>query len=61
MAVILFEKLGLPAFKKTKTGYSTNAEVLEELRSHHEIVEKILEYRGVNKLKVLILMLVLNH
>ncbi len=51
MAVILFEKLGLPAFKKTKTGYSTNAEVLEELRSHHEIVEKILEYRGVSKLK----------
>lgn len=51
LAVILFEKLGLPAYRKTKTGYSTNAEVLEELRSSHEIVEKILEYRTVSKLK----------
>jgi DNA polymerase-1 len=49
--VILFEKLGLPANKKTKTGYSTNAEVLEELASHHQIVAKILEYRGLMKLK----------
>lgn len=51
LAVILFEKLELPAFKKTKTGYSTNAEVLEELRPHHEIIDKILEYRMLNKLK----------
>ncbi len=51
LAVILFEKLGLPAAKKTKTGYSTNAEVLEELRDQHEIIEKILEYRMLSKLK----------
>ena len=51
LAVILFEKLGLPAYKKTKTGYSTNAEVLEELREHHQIVDKILEYRMLTKLK----------
>lgn len=51
LAVILFEKLGLPALKKTKTGYSTNAEVLEELRPHHEIIEKILEFRMLSKLK----------
>ncbi len=48
---ILFEKLGLPAFKKTKTGYSTNAEVLERLRSKHEIVDMILRYRTITKLK----------
>ena len=47
---VLFEKLGLPPVKKTKTGYSTNAEVLEKLRSKHPIVEKILEYRMLTKL-----------
>ncbi len=48
---ILFEKLGLPAWKKTKTGYSTNIEVLEFLYDHHPIVPKIMEYRQVTKLK----------
>ncbi len=48
---ILFEKLGLPAKKKTKTGYSTNAEVLEELRGSHEIIGAILEYRQYTKLQ----------
>ena len=48
---ILFERLGLPVIKKTKTGYSTNAEVLEELRSAHPIVEHILSYRLWSKLK----------
>ncbi|HHY32608.1 MAG TPA: DNA polymerase I [Firmicutes bacterium] len=48
---ILFEKLGLPAAKKTKTGYSTDAEVLEELSSHHRIAAKIVEYREIAKLK----------
>lgn len=49
---ILFEKLGLPAEKKTKTGgYSTNAEILEKLRMAHPIVDDILEYRKVAKLK----------
>ena len=47
---ILFEKLGLPPVKKTKTGYSTNAEVLEKLRSKHPIVEAILDYRMLTKL-----------
>ncbi|MDD6160484.1 MAG: DNA polymerase I [Oscillospiraceae bacterium] len=47
---ILFEKLGLPPVKKTKTGYSTNAEVLEKLRPHHEIIGHILEYRQLSKL-----------
>jgi len=42
---ILFEKLGLPAYKKTKTGYSTNAEVLDKLRGSHPIVGEVLEYR----------------
>lgn len=51
LGVILFEKLGLPIIKKTKTGYSTDAEVLEELSSRHEIVEKILVYRQFVKLK----------
>ena len=51
LGVILFEKLNLPVIKKTKTGYSTDAEVLEELSSQHEIVEKILSYRGLVKLK----------
>ena len=47
---ILFEKLGLPPVKKTKTGYSTNAEVLEKLRPRHEIVGNILDYRQLTKL-----------
>lgn len=50
LGVVLFEKLGLPVKKKTKTGYSTNAEVLEELAEQHPIVEKILEYRTLSKL-----------
>lgn len=48
---ILFTKLGLPVLKKTKTGFSTSAEVLEELALHHPIVEKILEYRQLAKLQ----------
>ncbi len=48
---VLFEKLGLPVIKKTKTGYSTSAEVLHKLEDHHEIIEKILEYRQVVKIK----------
>ena len=48
---VLFEQLGLPAKKKTKTGYSTNAEVLEGLRSYHPIIDEILEYRKLAKLK----------
>ncbi|GAV23559.1 DNA polymerase I [Carboxydothermus pertinax] len=51
LGVILFEKLGLPVIKKTKTGYSTDAEVLEELFAYHEIVGKILNYRQLMKLK----------
>ena len=48
---ILFERLGLPPVKKTKTGYSTNAEVLEKLTSRHPIVPLILDYRMLTKLK----------
>ncbi|MBR4973374.1 MAG: DNA polymerase I [Clostridia bacterium] len=51
LGVALFEKLGLPAKKKTKSGYSTNAEVLEELRDKHPAVEFLLEYRQLAKLK----------
>ncbi len=51
LGVILFEKLGLKAIKKTKTGYSTNAEVLEKLLGKHDIIEKIIEYRQITKLK----------
>ncbi len=47
----LFEKLGLPVIKKTKTGYSTDADVLEKLRNQHEIIEYIIEYRLINKIK----------
>lgn len=47
----LFEKLGLHTGKKTKSGYSTNAEVLESLRYDHPAVEMVLEYRGLSKLK----------
>ena len=48
---ILFEKLGLPATKKTKSGYSTNAEVLEKLRPYHPIIGLIFDYRKVTKLR----------
>ncbi|MBR6782296.1 MAG: DNA polymerase I [Clostridia bacterium] len=48
---ILFETLMLPTDKKTKTGYSTSAEVLEKLKKYHPIIEDILEYRQVTKLK----------
>ncbi len=48
---ILFDVLGLPAPKKTKTGYSTSADVLERLRPIHSIIDDILEYRQVTKLK----------
>ncbi|WP_148132944.1 DNA polymerase I [Candidatus Formimonas warabiya] len=51
LGVILFEKLGLPPVKKTKTGFSTNAEVLDQLAPRHEIVAKILEHRTLVKLK----------
>lgn len=47
---VLFEKLGLPAKKKTKSGYSTNAEVLESLAGKHPIIPLILEYRTLTKL-----------
>lgn len=48
---ILFEKLNLTVIKETKNGYSTDADVLERLKEEHPIVEKILEYRTLNKLK----------
>jgi len=51
LAEILFEKLQLPPVKKTKTGYSTNAEVLEKLRGQHPIIDDILEFRQLTKLK----------
>lgn len=51
LGVILFEKLKMPGGKKTKTGYSTSAEVLEKIKSEDPIVEKILEYRTLTKLK----------
>lgn len=51
LGVVLFEKLGLPAKKKTKSGYSTNAEVLESLRYSYPIVEMVLNYRTLSKLK----------
>ncbi len=51
LAVALFEDLGLPAKKKTKTGYSTSAEVLESLRDAHPAVEMLLDYRTLSKLK----------
>ncbi len=50
LGVILFEKLGLPAIKKTKTGYSTDAEVLDLLKDNHPIVSHVLAYRTVAKL-----------
>ena len=48
---VLFERLELPPVKKTKTGYSTNAEVLESLRDKHPVVEQVLHYRTLSKLK----------
>ncbi|SFC57098.1 DNA polymerase I [Bacillus sp. OV322] len=51
LGVILFEKLGLPVIKKTKTGYSTSADVLEKLESKHEVVREILHYRQLGKLQ----------
>lgn len=51
LGAILFDKLNLPVIKKTKTGYSTDAEVLEKLAEQHEIVDKILYFRQVMKLK----------
>ena len=48
---VLFEELMLPSGKKTKTGWSTNVDVLEKLRSKHPIVDEILEYRTLTKLK----------
>lgn len=51
LAEILFEKLGLPVVKKTKTGYSTDIEVLEKLEKKHPIIPYIVEYRALTKLK----------
>lgn len=51
LAQVLFEDLKLPVVKKTKTGYSTDSEVLEELKGQHPIIEWLLEYRELTKLK----------
>ena len=51
LGIILFEKLMLPAGKKTKTGWSTNADVLDKLRGKHPIIQHILDYRTLTKLK----------
>ena len=51
LSAVLFEKLMLPAPKKTKTGYSTNADVLDKLKNKHPIIGEILEYRELSKLK----------
>ncbi|MBB6445681.1 DNA polymerase I [Bacillus benzoevorans] len=51
LGVILFEKLGLPVIKKTKTGYSTSADVLEQLEQSHEIIAEILHFRQLGKLQ----------
>ena len=48
---LLFEKMGLPPVKKTKTGYSTNADVLEKLKDKHPIIPAIMDYRMLTKLK----------
>ncbi len=48
---VLFDELKLPVLKKTKTGYSTGAEILEKLRPYHTIIDRILEYRQAAKLK----------
>ncbi|MBO6182737.1 MAG: DNA polymerase I [Acidaminococcaceae bacterium] len=50
LGVVLFEKLGLPVVKKTKTGYSTDVKVLEELQGQHPLVDTILQYRVLAKL-----------
>lgn len=50
LGTVLFEELGLPATKKTKSGYSTNAEVLEELRNYSPVVDNVLRYRQYTKL-----------
>ena len=47
----MFDKLGLPPVKKTKTGYSTNADVLDKLKSRHPIIPAIMDYRMLTKLK----------
>ncbi len=51
LGTVLFEKLGLPPVKKTKTGYSTNVEVLEKLQGMHPIIDSIMEYRKLTKLQ----------
>lgn len=51
LGIVLFEKMGLPAFKKTKEGYSTDKETLQEILDKHKIVDKILKYREFAKLK----------
>jgi DNA polymerase-1 len=51
LGIILFEKLKLPSYKKTKTGYSTSADVLERLAPDHEIIDYILQYRQLGKLQ----------
>ena len=51
LATVLFKELKLSPTRKTKTGYSTDADVLEELRGTHEVVEMILEHRQISKLK----------
>lgn len=51
LGVILFDTLGLPVIKKTKTGYSTAADVLDKLKPEHEIIEHILQYRQLGKLQ----------
>ncbi|WP_155286556.1 DNA polymerase I [Lacticaseibacillus zhaodongensis] len=51
LGVVLFEDLGLPIIKKTKTGYSTSVDVLEQLRSSHPIIGKILQWRTISKLQ----------
>ena len=48
---VLFEKMGLPVIKKTKTGYSTAVDVLDKLKDQHPIIEKVLRYRQIVKLK----------
>ncbi len=51
LGTVLFEDLGLPTYKKTKRGYSTNADVLEKLKPYHPIIQQILDYRQLTKLK----------
>ncbi|MBR5701367.1 MAG: DNA polymerase I, partial [Oscillospiraceae bacterium] len=51
LGAFLFDQLGLPPLGKTKSGYSTNIEVLEKLRSKHPVVEEIIQYRQLSKLK----------